>query len=302
MGTHPIFESDFDCLTEMAAYNRRWYILSSIIAGLGIGLIGASFGTEELVTMEFVQADSDSFTCIDSVKNERKVGLFTGSDSLCLLSGPVQYPHWPVACLGNEKYCRTIVPSELESISPPRQCECSSYSGDDKTATPTYESGLHWAIFSILLTAALVAAYGTATAFYNGITKPTQEIFGVRAVLASLLGAILLNLIGMILTIVYYYGTYKVSVECDDPSIEGECYQCGLMQTTLINNLPSVSQRYSCTDVNLGLSFYFQLIALVCFGLSIGAAFMGQRVVSSQLTRRRKLIRPRRRTSALKVQ
>ena len=84
----------------MAAYNRRWYILSSIIAGLGIGLIGASFGTEELVTMEFYQAESDSFDCHQTVRNERKVGIFTGSDSLCLLSGAIQYPHWPVACIG----------------------------------------------------------------------------------------------------------------------------------------------------------------------------------------------------------
>jgi len=226
--------------------------------------------------MEFYQAESDSFDCHATVKNERKVGIFTGSDSLCLLSGAIQYPHWPVACIGNEKYCvPSFSPNELASSA--RQCECSSYTDKDKTVTPTYESGLHWAIFSILLVAALVAAYGTATAFYNGITKPTQEIFGVRAVLASLLGAILLNLIGMILTIVYFYGTYKVPVKCNDTDEDEQCYQCGLMETTLVSSLPSISQNYSCTAVNLGLSFYFQLIALVCFGLSIGAAFMGQR-------------------------
>ena len=41
--------------------------------------------------------------------------------------------------------------------------------------------------------------------------------------------------------------------------------------------IPSIEQLYTCDNVNLGLSFYFQLISLVCFGLAIGAAFMGQR-------------------------
>ena len=48
-------------LFQMAAYNRRWYILASIVAGLGIGLIGASLGTEELVEMTFTDIDMGSY-------------------------------------------------------------------------------------------------------------------------------------------------------------------------------------------------------------------------------------------------
>merc|ERR1711885_126564 len=116
----------------------------------------------------------------------------------------------------------------------------------------------------MLLIAALIACYGTAISFYNGITKPTQEIFGVRAVLVSLLAAMMLNLIGMVLTIVYYYGSYNVD-------------NCSMLVNSSAVTIPSIEQLYTCDNVNLGLSFYFQLISLVCFGLAIGAAFMGQR-------------------------
>ena len=52
----------------MAAYNRRWYILASIIAGLGIGLIGASLGTEELIEMAFTDIGMGSYC-----KNTRSI-------------------------------------------------------------------------------------------------------------------------------------------------------------------------------------------------------------------------------------
>jgi len=243
----------------MAAYNRRWYILSAIIGALGIGLIGASFGTEELVTMEL---NSDSANagdqCLDFTST-RKLGLFTGTDRLCSILDITTYQHWPVTCLGHDELCGVTNPTEEYFNTVPRMCECD----DDNKMMPTYQSSLHWAIFSMLLIGALIACYGTAIAFYNGITKPTQEIFGVRAVLVSLLTAMVLNLVGMVLTIVYFYGSYKVDF-------------CSMLTDSINVQIPSVEQQYTCDNVNLGLSFYFQLISLVCFGLSIGAAFMGQ--------------------------
>jgi len=254
----------------MAAYNRRWYILASIIAGLGIGLIGATLGTEELIEMEFTDID---YAIADDVCQDvpltRKVGLVTGSDSLCGLEGAISFPHWSVPCSGKVDYCSS---REDEKIG--RLCECSQ---DNKSVTPTYTTGLHWAIFSLLMVAALIAVYGTGVAFYNGITKPTQEIFSVRAVLATMCSAIIINLICVILTIVYFYGSYKTEVDCDSGNSDMTCYSCALLENSRMQTVPSRQQGYVCTSVSLGISFYFQLLSLVCFGLSIGASFMGQR-------------------------
>ena len=163
---------------RMAAYNRRWYTLASIIGALGIGLIGASFGTEELITMEL---DSESAQTGDQCAGfigTRKLGLFTGTDSVCTILGKSVYQHWPVTCIGHDELCNAPELNEPNNWVDiyPRMCECNP----EKTAmTPTYQSSLHWAIFSMLLIAALIACYGTAISFYNEITKPTQEIFGL---------------------------------------------------------------------------------------------------------------------------
>lgn len=80
--------------------------------------------------------------------------------------------------LGKTDYCRAGGTEEQEK-NYPRLCECESDEGivnsADPDIEPIYETGLHWAIFSLLVISALIGIYASGTAFYNGITKPLQE-------------------------------------------------------------------------------------------------------------------------------
>ena len=80
--------------------------------------------------------------------------------------------------LGKTKYCKVSAPDQENNY--PRLCECKTSDGSvvnetDPEIEPIYESGLHWAIFSLLIISALIGIYASGTAFYNGITKPLQE-------------------------------------------------------------------------------------------------------------------------------
>jgi len=46
MGTHPIFESDFDCLTEMNSYEREIQNLLPVLNNLERNLLGRSFNEQ----------------------------------------------------------------------------------------------------------------------------------------------------------------------------------------------------------------------------------------------------------------
>ena len=91
----------------MAAYNRRWYILSSIIGALGIGLIGALLGIEDFIVMDLTEGDSTTSNCNFDVST-RKLGFFTGTDKTCTLAGEKLAEHWPMLCMG--KYKTTYEP------------------------------------------------------------------------------------------------------------------------------------------------------------------------------------------------
>ena len=84
---------------RMAAYNRRWYILSSIIGALGIGLIGALLGIEEFIVMDITDEDSTDSTNCNFVPS-RKLGFFTGTDKTCTVAGEKLAEHWPMLCMG----------------------------------------------------------------------------------------------------------------------------------------------------------------------------------------------------------
>ena len=78
----------------MAAYNRRWYILSFLIGLVGVGLMGASLGTESLVVMDLPRENS-------SETSYRNVGFFIGSDNIQISTSPSKsFPRWPVLCGG----------------------------------------------------------------------------------------------------------------------------------------------------------------------------------------------------------
>ena len=83
----------------MAAYNRRWYILSSIIGALGIGFIGALLGMEEFIVMDIAGNSTSSGACNFDVST-RKLGFFTGTDKTCTVAGEKLTEHWPMLCMG----------------------------------------------------------------------------------------------------------------------------------------------------------------------------------------------------------
>ena len=92
----------------MAAYNGRWYILSSIIGAVGIGLIGALLiGNEDFIVMDNYQ----NYTSCDFVST-RKLGFFTGTDKTCVLAGERLAEHWSMLCKGkyNSRITRYIWP------------------------------------------------------------------------------------------------------------------------------------------------------------------------------------------------
>ena len=88
---------------RMAAYNRRWYILSSIIGALGIGLIGALLGIEEFIVMDITDDDSTNSTACNFDVSTRKLGFFTGTDKTCTFAGEKLAEHWPMLCMGKYK-------------------------------------------------------------------------------------------------------------------------------------------------------------------------------------------------------
>ena len=180
----------------MAAYNRRWYILSSIIGALGIGLIGALLGMEEFIVMDITSSSQSNSTACNFDVSTRKLGFFTGTDKTCTVAGEKLTEHWPMLCmgkmafisgsatvifhikfLGKTEWCRTSTEEQEKKY--PRLCECESDNGildlTNPEVEPIYETGLHWAIFSLLVISALIGIYASGTAFYNGITKPLQE-------------------------------------------------------------------------------------------------------------------------------
>jgi len=252
----------------MAAYNRRWYILSSIIGALGIGLIGALLGMEEFIVMDITSSSQSNSTACNFDVSTRKLGFFTGTDKTCTVAGEKLTEHWPMLCMGKTEWCRTSTEEQEKKY--PRLCECESDNGildlTNPELEPIYETGLHWAIFSLLVISALIGIYASGTAFYNGITKPLQEYLSVRAVLYSFIGAITFNIISLILSVVYLFIGFKGD-EC--PMIDGFVGLNGF--------IPSARQDWKCDNVSFGFGFYFEIISLVCFVLAIAAAWMGQR-------------------------
>lgn len=251
----------------MAAYNRRWYILSSIIGALGIGLIGALLGIEEFIVMDITDDDSTNSTACNFDVSTRKLGFFTGTDKTCTFAGEKLAEHWPMLCMGKTDYCQVGGAEQEKKY--PRLCECKSDDGIvavNAEIEPIYETGLHWAIFSLLVISALIGIYASGTAFYNGITKPLQEYLSVRAVLYSFIGAITFNIISLILSVVYLFIGFKGD---DCPMIDGFVGLNGF--------IPSEAQGWKCDKVSFGFGFYFEIISLVCFVLAIAAAWMGQR-------------------------
>ena len=93
---------------RMAAYNRRWYILSSIIGALGIGLIGALLGMEEFIVMDITDDDSTNSTCNFDVST-RKLGFFTGTDKTCTVAGEKLAEHWPMLCMGKSYWVSAVI-------------------------------------------------------------------------------------------------------------------------------------------------------------------------------------------------
>ena len=95
----------------------------------------------------------------------------------------------------------------------------------------------------------------------NVISDKTHTIFSVRAVLVSMCTAIVINLICIILTTVYFYGSYKSKLdECDLP--DGEtCYSCALLENS----------RYSYNDnfIKLNLFSVFKMSRLESRGMSV---------------------------------
>ena len=85
---------------RMAAYNRRWYILSSIIGALGIGLIGALLGMEEFIVMDITSSSQSNSTACNFDVSTRKLGFFTGTDKTCTVAGEKLTEHWPMLCMG----------------------------------------------------------------------------------------------------------------------------------------------------------------------------------------------------------
>ena len=88
---------------RMAAYNRRWYILSSIIGALGIGLIGALLGIEEFIVMDIIDDDTTNSTSCNFDVSTRKLGFFTATDKTCTFAGEKLAEHWPMLCMGKYK-------------------------------------------------------------------------------------------------------------------------------------------------------------------------------------------------------
>ena len=89
--------------SRMAAYNRRWYILSSIIGALGIALIGALLGIEEFIVMDLARnstADNPDQNPCNFEVSTRKLGFFTGTDKTCTAAGEKLAEHWPMLCMG----------------------------------------------------------------------------------------------------------------------------------------------------------------------------------------------------------
>ena len=80
----------------MAAYNRRWYVLSFLVGLIGVGLIASSLGTDSFIIMDLPRDDGD-----DSI-SERHLGFIIGSDYI-KISGIDTRPFksWPVPCGGN---------------------------------------------------------------------------------------------------------------------------------------------------------------------------------------------------------
>ena len=97
----------------MAAYNRRWYILSSIIGALGIGLIGALLGIEEFIVMDLTESNANSNCNFDV--STRKLGFFTGTDKTCTFAGEKLVEHWPMLCMGKMRFILCVALKMLYS-------------------------------------------------------------------------------------------------------------------------------------------------------------------------------------------
>ena len=88
----------------MAAYNGRWYILSSIIGVVGIGFIGALLIVEDFIVMDLT-VNYQNYTHCDFDVSTRKLGFFTGTDKTCEITGERLAEHWPMFCIGKYIFC-----------------------------------------------------------------------------------------------------------------------------------------------------------------------------------------------------
>ena len=96
----------------MAVYNGRWYILSSIIGAVGIGLIGALLiGNEDFIVINLTD-NYQNYSICDFDVSTRKLGFFTGTDKTCTILGEKLAEHWSILCKSkyNSRITRYIRP------------------------------------------------------------------------------------------------------------------------------------------------------------------------------------------------
>lgn len=246
----------------MAAYNRRWYFLSFLVGLVGVGLISTSLGTDSFIVMDLPREDSLS----EDSLSQRHLGFFVGSDYIKIATSEDNYKSWPVPCGDVEEVCdsETLLDNEYTY---PRMCDC-FITPDSKEIIPMYDTGMWWTTIGFALLASLVGLYASIIAGYNGVTKPTQEILSVRAVLYSFITAIILIIVSIILNVTIYFIKFKTDDGCPLPT--GNTFP-------LPPKIPTTKEQYSCENAKLGMSFYFQIIAAVLWILAILFGFLSQR-------------------------
>jgi len=231
--------------------------------------MGASLGTESLIVMDLPRENSTD-------TSYRNVGFFIGSDNIQISTSTSSFPRWPVLCGDVESVCTSTSDIVEDSSNFPRICEC-KVSPAGKEIVPLYDVGLWWAAIALALIATTIALYASITAGYNGVTKPTQEILSVRAVLYGFVAAIGFSVLSIILCVVIFFTNFKNWDTYEEDGIAPQCPVPSAATFDLPPQIPNLGEKFSCENAALGLSFYFQLIAAACWTGAILFGYLSQR-------------------------
>merc|ERR1712130_368717 len=80
MGTHPIFESDFDCLTEQSRMNRFRNVAIVGAGQIGIGIAQVAAVTGHSVTLNTPEVNKTNKQIERNLKNDNKIRRMKSAD------------------------------------------------------------------------------------------------------------------------------------------------------------------------------------------------------------------------------